>query len=176
MPDVMRRLNATGFTLVEALVTISVLGILALLGLGQGRQELARLQVELAARRLLVGVERGRDAAERMGQPCALELSAEGWRGAGTAAAAACQGAETALQEGLMAAALQLGHSFAGPVEFTANGLAIDGGTAVVGASDTALVRCLVMSPPLGVTRLGRYEGSVTARPEASLCLPDPLL
>ena len=37
MPDPMRRLNATGFTLVEALVTISVLGILALLGLGQGR-------------------------------------------------------------------------------------------------------------------------------------------
>lgn len=165
-----------GFSLVEALVTLSVLGILALLGLGHGREELARLQVEMAARRLMVGVERGRDAAERRAAPCALELGEEGWRGAETAVAAACGGAETALQEGIAPATLELAHTFAGPVEFTANGLAVDGGTVVVGASGTALVRCLVMSPPLGVTRLGRYGGSVSARPDPALCQPDPLL
>jgi len=158
------------------MVTLSVLGILALVGLGQGREELARLQVEMAARRLMVGVERGRDAAERLARPCSMELGVQGWRGADTTAAEACLGAETALQEGLTPASLQLAHSFAGPVRFTANGLAIDGGTAVVGASGTSLVRCLVMSPPLGVTRLGRYGGSVTARPDAGQCRPDPLL
>lgn len=158
------------------MVTLSVLGILALVGLGQGRDELARLQVEMAARRLMVGVERGRDAAERLARPCAMELGVEGWRGAGTTAAVACPGADTDLQEGLAPASLQLAHSFAGPVRFTANGLAIDGGTAVVGADGTTLVRCLVMSPPLGVTRLGRYGGGITARPDAGQCRPDPLL
>lgn len=166
-------LDQRGFTLLQALVSLAVIGTLAWLALGRSHEVLARLQVELAARRLLVGLERGREAAERIGQPCGLKLTPEGWRGAATAAAEACDGGDLTLQEGLLPVQLRLEHSFAAAVKFTANGLAIDGGTAVVGASGTELVRCVVMSPPLGVTRLGRYTGQPGGRPDPARCLPD---
>lgn len=169
--------KATGFTLIEALMVLSLLGLLMGLGLHWSQEQWARLRVEMAARRLMVGLERGRDAAERSGDACALVLDgAKGWVGKSTNAARACVGADTPLHEGLWPASLQLAHTFAGPVEFTVNGLAIDGGTVVVGSEGTELVRCLVMSPPLGITRLGRYVGKAMASPNSDGCMPDPLL
>ncbi len=166
----------TGFTLPEVLVTVAVIGLMASLGLGDAGDQLARLQVETAARRLVVGIERGRDAAEYTAQGCALVLEPEGWRGASASGVPACEGADTPFGEGLLPSELLVGSSFAGPVRFTANGLAIDGGTVVVGHAGTGLVRCVVMSLPLGVTRVGRYAGPVTARPLADRCTPDPSL
>jgi len=166
-----------GFTLFEALMVLSVLALVMGLSVNWGQEAWARLQVEMAARRLLVGLERGREAAERSGEPCALVLAGrQGWEGQTTDAARACRGADTALHEGLWPSTLQLAHSFAGPVQFTANGLAIDGGTVAVGSHGTSLVRCLVMSPPLGITRLGRYDQPVGDVPDARACKPDPLL
>lgn len=125
----------------------------------------------------MVGLERGRDAAEQSGEPCALVLDPDqGWLGMATSSAMACRGADTPLHEGLWPAELQVNHTFAGPVEFTANGLAIDGGTVVVGHPGTELVRCVVMSPPLGVTRIGRYAGASAGMPNVDLCKQDPLL
>lgn len=163
-------------SLPELMVVTALLTLMAGLGLGQHVNQLARLQVEVAARRLAVGLERGRDAAERMGEPCALELGPWGWRGTTTTGAVACTGADTTLDEGLLRGEVVLAHTFPGPVRFSVHGLAIDGGMAVVGAPGTDLVRCLVMSQPLGVTRTGRYRGAVTANPKANDCLPDPAL
>jgi len=169
--------KAMGFTLIEALMVLSLLGLVMGLGLQWSQEQWARLQVEMAARRLMVGLDRGRDAAERSGEPCALGLDGtNGWVGQATRAARACVGADTPLHEGLWPPRLRLAHTFAGPVEFTANGLAIDGGTVVVGSEGTELVRCLVMSPPLGITRLGLYQGMVAGRPDDNACKPDPLL
>jgi prepilin-type N-terminal cleavage/methylation domain-containing protein len=165
-----------GFTLVELLITVAVIGLMASLGWGGYGDQLARLEVEAAARRLVVGMERGRDAAERTAEGCALELGPEGWRGVEGSDPPACIGADTPLSEGVLPSGLLFGSTFSGPVRFTANGLTIDGGTAVVGHAGTRLVRCVVMSMPLGVTRVGRYGGVVTARPQAGLCLPDPAL
>lgn len=166
----------TGFTLPELVVGIGVGGLLAVLALGRTSDQWARLQVETAARRLVVGIERGRDAAERAGAGCALALSADGWRGSASIGAVACGGADTELAEGLVPADVQIGSTFASGLRFTANGLAIDGGTVVVGHPGTALVRCVVVSPPLGVMRMGRYSAAVSALPLASRCLPDPTL
>jgi hypothetical protein len=163
-------------SLPELVVVMALMTLVAGLGLGQHANQLARLQVEVAARRLAMGIERGRDAAERMGVPCALELGPWGWRGAEAIGAQPCAGADTPLDEGLLRGNLLLGHTFPGPVRFSVHGLAIDGGTAVVGAAGTDLVRCLVMAPPLGVVRLGRYVRPITAVPQASACLPDPVL
>lgn len=160
----------------ELLVVMALLTLMAGLGLGESANQLARLQVEVAARRLAMGLERGRDAAQRTGVPCALELGPSGWRGAAGDGADACIGVDTALDEGLLRGDLLLGHTFPGPVRFAVNGLTIDGGTAVVGAAGTDLVRCLVMAPPLGVVRLGRYAGPITAQPRAGSCRPDPAL
>ena len=167
--------GAAGFSLVEALVALAVLGLLAGLGLGPGRELRARQELEGALRRLALGLERGRQEAERSGGPCALELTPRGWRGVATAAAPACERAHQELEEGPLPAPLLLRHSFAGPVEFSANGLAVDGGTAVLGSQGTALQRCLVMAPPLGVTRQGYYRGAALGRPEPAHCLPAPL-
>jgi len=46
-------------------------------------------------------------------------------------------------------------------LRFSANGLVLDGGTVLISASGGAVVRCLVMSLPLGITRLGRYSGGL---------------
>jgi hypothetical protein len=53
-------------------------------------------------------------------------------------------------------------------VRFSSNGLVLDGGTVVVGHPATALFRCVVVSLPLGVTRVGLWEGGA--------CRPDPAL
>ena len=73
-------------------------------------------------------------------------------------------------------------------VRFTANGLVIDAGLVVLGRSGTTYRRCLVVSLPLGITRIGRYAGAAAdatadaaldlqANPAAGLsssaCLPD---
>ena len=60
---------------------------------------------------------------------------------------------------------LQLSHNFPDVLRFSSNGLVLDGGTAVLRAAGTSIQRCLVMSLPLGITRIGRYE--------AGQCLPD---
>jgi Tfp pilus assembly protein FimT len=168
--------DAAGTTLAELLMVIALVGLVAGWAFGVKPESLARQQVETAMRRLVVALERGRAAAERNGQPCALELGAWGWRGAEAQGAGACTAADTSLDEDLLKGELLLSHSFSGPLRFSSNGLAIDGGTALVGAVGTDLVRCLVVSPPLGVMRVGRYDGAITARPQASACRPDAAL
>jgi hypothetical protein len=167
--------GAGGFSLAEALVALVVLGLLTGLGVGPGRELRARQELEGALRQLALGLERGRQEAERRGGPCALELTSRGWRGVATAAAPACEGAHQELEEGPLPAQLLLRHTFAGPVEFSANGLAVDGGTAVLGSRGTALQRCLVMAPPLGVARQGHYRGESVGSPDPARCLPEPL-
>ncbi|MEB3261653.1 MAG: prepilin-type cleavage/methylation domain-containing protein [Cyanobacteriota bacterium] len=168
--------EAAGTTLAELLMVIALVGLVAGWAFGVQPESVARQQVETAMRRLVVALERGRTAAERSGSPCALELGTWGWRGAQAEGAVPCPGADTSLDEGLLAGELLLSHTFSGPLRFSTNGLAIDGGTALVGAVGTDLVRCLVVSPPLGVMRVGRYAGAITARPQASACQPDAAL
>lgn len=170
------RRSQRGLTLLELVVTTAVLGLATGLVVGLGQRQWAGFQLEQAARRLALGIERGRVAAERSGQPCALELQVGGWRAVASDDLGGCNGAETPLHEGVAALELQLGHTFDRPVRFSANGLAIDGGTAVLAVAGTNLVRCVVMSPPLGVARVGRYAGAFAARPVSSSCLPDATL
>lgn len=164
------------FTLAELLVTVAILGLLVTLGWGNGGETLARMQVEAATRRLLAGLEQGRQQAEALGAGCALSLTDTGWQPVDDPEADPCLGGEMPLSEGLMAAQLQLDHTFPTPVRFTANGLSIDGGTAVLSHPQTSLVRCVVASPPLGITRVGRYVGAGGASPSATACRPDPHL
>lgn len=166
----------SAFTLAELLVAVAILGLLVTLGWGNGGETLARLQVEAATRRLMAGLEQGRQQAEELGAGCALSLSDAGWQPSGDPGAAPCPAGGMPLSEGLMAGQLQLNHTFPPAVRFTANGLSIDGGTAVLSHPQTSLVRCVVVSPPLGVTRAGRYSGGAGGSPDAEQCRPDPNL
>ena len=56
-------LNHGGFSLLELLVVIAVIGILATSVLARPSQRQAQQQVEIALRRLRVGLDRGRLAA-----------------------------------------------------------------------------------------------------------------
>ncbi len=162
----MERPEAGGFTLPEALLAAMLAGLLAQLGLGSASRELARARLEGASRRVMLGLERGRDAALLQGRPCALHLSATGWQEPQGGSLPACQGAGLELGEGLGDGGVRLSHNLPAEVRFTSNGLVIDGGTVLIRSEGTDLVRCVVVALPLGVTRLGRHGPAG--------CLPDP--
>jgi type II secretory pathway pseudopilin PulG len=163
----MRR--AEGFSLPELLLAALLLGGLAMVGLGEAARCVARQRVESAARRVALGLELGRAAAQRQGAPCGLQLSERGWQGPESGGSLpACTGVQLALGEGVAGGAVQLEHNLPPEVRFTSNGLVLDGGTVRLSAEGSDLERCLVMALPLGVVRLGRWEQQG--------CRPDPSL
>jgi Tfp pilus assembly protein FimT len=154
-----------GWSLGELLVGVGIVGLLASLGWRGGSEALARQRLEVAIRRLDQGIQRGRAEAKKSGQPCGLSLESQGWRPPEVSELAPCLRTLEGLQEPIAMGELQLSHNFPDVLRFSSNGLVLDGGTAVLRAAGTSIQRCLVMSLPLGITRIGRYE--------AGQCLPD---
>jgi prepilin-type N-terminal cleavage/methylation domain-containing protein len=150
----MRR--ADGFSLTEALLAMLILGLLAALAIGAGGRGLALQRLENATRRVLLGLELGRSAAERQGAPCALSLGDKGWGAPAEGGLPACPGAELPLDEGVEPGTVQLSHNLPAAVRFSSNGLVLDGGSVQLRVPGEALVRCVVVSLPLGITRVGR--------------------
>ena len=162
------RQHAAGFTLVELLVVVLLLGLVTSTGFIQVRRDLARERVESASRRLALGLEVGRVAASRQGRPCGLKLSDSGWQAPTASSLPACQDERLDLGEGIADTAVRIEHNLPEPVRFSSNGLVLDGGTVRIAAAGTELVRCLVMSLPLGVVRVGRWQDS-NCRPDSAL-------
>jgi prepilin-type N-terminal cleavage/methylation domain-containing protein len=161
--------RSEAFTLPELLLVVAILGLMGMISLGVGSELLARLEVEAATRRVLVGLERGRAAAERQGRPCALSLGGGGWGPPRAGDLPACAGVPLALAEGAgPAMGLRLEHNLPAAVRFSSNGLVLDGGTVLLAHRATALSRCVVVSLPLGVTRVG-LQGGDTCRPDPNL-------
>jgi type II secretory pathway pseudopilin PulG len=159
------RSESDGFSLPEALLALVLVGLLTQLGLASAGRELALVRLEGASRRVMLGLERGRDAALRQGRSCALSLSADGWQEPRSGSLPACEGAALGLGEGLGGPGVTLRHNLPEAVRFSSNGLVIDGGTVLISAEGTDLVRCVVVALPLGVTRLGR-QGPGGCRPD----------
>jgi hypothetical protein len=63
---------------------------------------------------------------------------------------------------------LRLEHNLPPALRFSSNGLVLDAGTVLVAHRATALNRCVVVSLPLGVTRVGLQRDGI--------CRPDPNL
>lgn len=145
-----------GFCLSEALLAVAVLALLVGLGFSQAPLWLARQRVDGAMRQVELDLHRARLEAQRRGQPCGMTLSTEGWRAPFAGELAPCFEGSDPLGEGFL-----LQHNFPDVLRFSANGLVLDGGTVLISASGGAVVRCLVMSLPLGITRLGRYSGGL---------------
>jgi prepilin-type N-terminal cleavage/methylation domain-containing protein len=163
-----------GFSLVELLVASVVMGVLAALSVGVGHRSLALMRVESSSRRLALGLEQARQVAERSGEPCALELGPLGWREPSGGSLPACRIGVAAEEDSQ--ASVNLRHNLAAALRFSSNGLLLDGGTVLISAAGSDLRRCLVVSLPLGVVRLGRYSGPVDGTPNSSACLADGAL
>ena len=161
--------RSEAFTIPELLLVVAMLGVMGMITLGFGSEILARLELEAATRRVLVGLERGRSAAERQGRPCGLSLGAGGWGPPRASDLPTCAGVPLALGEGVgPEGGLRLEHNLPAAVRFSSNGLVLDGGTVVLAHRATALSRCVVVSLPLGVTRVG-IQGGDTCRPDPNL-------
>ncbi|HGY5559121.1 MAG TPA: pilus assembly FimT family protein, partial [Prochlorococcus sp.] len=72
--------GADGFSLLELLIAISILAVMACISLVNTAEQRHRLQVDVAARRLQLGLERARLFALRNQQACGLSVSAGGWQ------------------------------------------------------------------------------------------------
>ena len=149
----------------EVLVAMAVLAILAVVGFGQGGELLARQRVEAALKRVEQGLNRARAEAVRRGAPCGIRLGDGVWMPpAPSSHLEPCFSAEEPIAE----SRVQISHNFPDPLRFSRNGLVLDGGSVVLRSQGTDLQRCLVMSLPLGVTRMG-HQG-------ANGCEADPAL
>ena len=169
--DQMRGDGPNGFSLVECLVAVALLGILATLAIPSSSAVQRRLELDSGLRRLRVGLDRGRMAAERDRQPCALHLSANGWQPPLAGDLTACRGGVTSLAE-TGSGELELRSNLPDAVRFTVNGLVLDGGLVVVSHPSHAQALCLVIGLPLGISRSGVYRGDLNSSLSSALCLP----
>ena len=157
----------SALTLPEAMVALSLLGLLGALAWRGGAETLALQRLQTATQRVTGGLEEGRLAALREGRPCGLRLGTAGWEPPSGSTLPPCLGVSPGLGTGVDPGSrqLRLVHNFPDPVRFSANGLVLDGGTVWIRSSHTPLVRCVVVSLPLGVTRVGR-QGAEGCEPE----------
>ena len=124
--DGSRSTRPNGFSLLECLVALALLGILATLAIPSSSAAVQRrLELDSGLRRLRVGLDRGRMAAQRDRQPCALQLSASGWQPLLDGELPACRGGITSLVE-LGAGDLELRSNLPDAVRFSTNGLVLD--------------------------------------------------
>ena len=169
--DGSRRNRPNGFSLVECLVVVALLGTLVTLAIPSSSAVQRRLELDSGLRRLRLGLDRGRMAAQRDRQPCALHLSASGWLPPLAGELPACRGGVTALAE-LGASELKLRSNLPDAVRFSTNGLVLDGGLMVLSHPSHGQALCLVIGLPLGISRSGVYRGDPGGFLSSALCLP----
>ena len=169
--DGSRSTRPNGFSLVECLVVVALLGILATLAIPSSSAVQRRLELDSGLRRRRVGLDRGRMAAERDREPCALQLSASGWQPPLDGELPACRGGVTSSAE-LGASELKLRSNLPDAVRFSTNGLVLDGGLVVLSHPSNGQALCLVIGLPLGISRSGVYRGDPGGALSSALCLP----
>jgi len=144
-----------GWTLMELVITSGL--VMAFAGLAtfatRGGGEAQALQkLQTASQRVVGGLEEARAGALRQAQSCGLALGAAGWQAPQEGALPACQVQEPQLDSGV-----EVSHNLPDPVQFSANGLVLLAESTVwLRSQGTPLVKCVVVSPPLGITRVGR--------------------
>ncbi len=167
-------------TLMEPLLVVVLVGILASMAVVSGGTDRDQLQLAAAARRLQSGLDRGRSIARREQRPCGIALGQEGWMAPEQVMLPgnlrACSDSGMSLQESVETGPIELNTNMPAVLRIAANGLILDGGIAVLSHQRLPNTRCLVVSIPLGVSRIGVYQDPLPLRQRrlsSSRCLPD---
>ena len=170
---------SAGFSLVELMVTVAVGGIIASLAVPNSAADRDRLQLDATARRLQLGLERARLAARRAQQACGISLGSDAWEQPEQqhvpTALVSCSGVGLELQEAFEQGPMYVHTNLPDVIRVSANGLLLDGGTTVISHERVARSLCLVVSLPLGVSRVGVYQGDLPAlgeAPRSTRCQP----
>ena len=161
-----------GFSLAELVVVIAIVGILASAAMAHSSRDREHVQLTTALRRLQIGLDRGRMAAERSGEPCGMSLTSEGWQPPLAGELRPCPAAATTLVE-FGASSLDIHSNLPETVRFSSNGLVLDGGLVVLGHQRLSHHRCLVIGLPLGISRSGIYDGHPTDTFSSRRCKPN---
>ena len=161
-----------GFTLLELLIVLALATGLGLIAMPLPAQLRDRQVLQQAMRRLRLGLDRGRLAAERSGQPCALHLSQPGWEAPASGVLPPCGVALTPLIPG-PGAELAVHSNLPDALRFSSTGLILDGGMVVLSHPRLGHARCLVIALPLGIARTGTYRGDPSISFSSSRCRPD---
>ena len=168
-----------GFSLLELLIAMAILAMMACWSFDSVGHYRQRIQVDAAARRLEIGFERARLAALRKQQPCAMNVSRQGWQPAESSSLATCVSSRLRLNEPLASSSIHWASNLPEVLRFAANGLLLDGGMVVLATNSRRYQRCLVISLPLGVSRIGYYRDELRDLPirlSSSHCLPHEAL
>ena len=86
-----------------------------------------------------------------------------------------CSGIGLSLQEALEQGPIEVHTNLPTVIRVSANGLLLDGGTTVISHARVDRSRCMVVSLPLGVSRVGIYQGDLPElgeAPRSTLCRP----
>lgn len=161
-----------GFSWLELLVVGTVLALLSSMALGNSARERALQQLHHAVHQLQVAIDRGRLAAQRKHQPCAVTLHTS-TPSTGIGSLPPCDGVGDLLtQHQRENQSVHWSTNLPPQLRFTTNGLVIDGGLVVFSHPATLQQPCVVVSLPLGVMRQGLYEADPMQELSSSRCLP----
>lgn len=171
--------SSAGFSLMELVITVALVGVITSFVLINASDDRDRLQLDTAARRLQLGLERARLVARRLQQACGISLGSDGWmlpeQHGSPGELARCPGLGLALQEDFSKGPIRLHTNLPPVIRVSSNGLLLDGGTTVLSHARVKRSRCLVVSLPLGVSRVGIYQGDlplIGEGPRSERCLP----
>ncbi len=153
------RINNQGFTLIETTIIVVIVGILSAIAAPSFLGMLNRNKVNDALVQVRGALQEAQREAMRKSKSCSVTINTTNKKVTGpclvTGARALPDGVEIATTTNINNNQIQF--SYKGTITLS------DAGTVVMFNSNTSQKKCLVISKPLGIIRVGNYSGATSA-------------